>query len=151
MMSRLADASPEPVSAAGARRFLPSSSPIAAMRRWQSQAWCQQRITALLSPGSVVSASGKGFAIAKHHQAVALYTPATAKLHKKALPSVSASQSQAPFVAATASRPTGEGNTFYAKLRPLGPVASRRRRHPGRLRALAPSPVRPMCRPAPWP
>ncbi len=35
------------------------------------------------------------------------HTPATAKLHKAALPSVSASQSQAPFVAATAARPVG--------------------------------------------
>ena len=31
-------------------------------------------------------------------------------------PSVPASQSQAPFVAATASRPSGEGNRLYAKL-----------------------------------
>jgi hypothetical protein len=35
------------------------------------------------------------------------HTPATAKLHKAALLSVSASQSQAPFVAATAARPSG--------------------------------------------
>jgi len=34
-------------------------------------------------------------------------TPATAKLHKAALPAVPASQSQAPFVAATAARPVG--------------------------------------------
>ena len=43
-------------------------------------------------------------------------TPATAKLHNAALLSVSASQSQAPFVAATASRPSGESNRRYAKL-----------------------------------
>ena len=44
------------------------------------------------------------------------HTPATAKLHKAALPSVPVSQSQAPFVAPTASRPLGEGNRLYAKL-----------------------------------
>ena len=55
------------------------------------------------------------------------HTPATAKLHKAALPSVSASQSQAPFVAATASRPLGEGNRLYAKLPSLERSHSRRR------------------------
>lgn len=84
-----------------------------------------------------------------HHQAVAWYAPATAKLHKKALPSVPASQSQAPFVAATASRPTGEGNTFLCKIASAGAGRVSRRRLPGRIRALAPSAVRPMCRPAP--
>ena len=49
----------------------------------------------------------------RHHEAVAWYawqlwhSPATAKLHKAALPSVPASQSQAPFVSGTASRPVG--------------------------------------------
>ena len=38
-------------------------------------------------------------------------------------PSVPASQSQAPFVAATASRPSGEGNRLYAKLPSLESVA----------------------------
>jgi hypothetical protein len=61
--------------------------------------------------------------MARHHEAVAWYSPATAKLHNAALPSVSASQSQAPFVAATASRPSGEGNRLYAKLPSLGTVA----------------------------
>ena len=51
------------------------------------------------------------------------HSPATAKLHNAALLSVSASQSQAPFVAATASRPLGEGNRLYAKLPSLGTVA----------------------------
>jgi hypothetical protein len=65
----------------------------------------------------------------KRHKAVAWYawqlwcSPATAKLHKAALPSVPASQSQAPFVAATASRPLGEGNRLYAKLPSLESVA----------------------------
>ena len=45
-------------------------------------------------------------------------------LHNAALPSVPASQSQAPFVAATASRPSGEGNKRYAKWPSLGSVAS---------------------------
>jgi len=45
-------------------------------------------------------------------------------LHNAALPSVPASQSQAPFVAATASRPPGEGNKRYAKWPSLGSVAS---------------------------
>ena len=63
------------------------------------------------------------------HQAVAWrarqlwHTPAAAKLHNDPLPSVPASQSQAPFVAATASRPSGEGNRRYAKLSSLGTVA----------------------------
>jgi hypothetical protein len=43
-------------------------------------------------------------------------SPAAAKLHNAALPSVSASQSQAPFVAATASRPSGEGNGPLCKI-----------------------------------
>ncbi len=43
-------------------------------------------------------------------------SPATAKLHNAALPSVSASQSQAPFVAVTASRPSGEGNGPLCKI-----------------------------------
>ncbi len=51
------------------------------------------------------------------------YSPAAAKLHNAALPSVSTSQSQAPFVAATASRPSGEGNRLYAKLPSLESVA----------------------------
>ena len=55
------------------------------------------------------------------------HTPATAKLHNAALLSVSASQSQAPFVAATASRPLGEGNGRYAKLPTLERSHSRRR------------------------
>ena len=65
----------------------------------------------------------------KQHEAVAWCawqlwrTPATAKLHKAALPSVPASQSQAPLVAATASRPSGEGNRLYAKLPSLESVA----------------------------
>jgi hypothetical protein len=65
----------------------------------------------------------------KDHEAVAWYawqlwrTPATAKLHNAALLSVSASQSQAPFVAATASRPLGESNRRYAKLPTLESVA----------------------------
>lgn len=50
-------------------------------------------------------------------------SPATAKLHNAALLSVSASQSQAPFVAATASRPSGESNRRYAKLPSLSTVA----------------------------
>ena len=49
--------------------------------------------------------------------------PPASLLHNAALPSVSASQSQAPFVAATASRPLGEGNRLYAKLPSLGTVA----------------------------
>ena len=71
------------------------------------------------------------------------HSPATAKLHNAALLSVSASQSQAPFVAATASRPLGESNRRYAKLPSLersysrrrSPFASRTTRR--RLRALA--------------
>ena len=65
----------------------------------------------------------------RHHKAVAWvlwhlwYSPAAAKLHNAALLSVSASQSQAPFVAATASRPSGEGNRLYAKLPSLESVA----------------------------
>jgi hypothetical protein len=55
------------------------------------------------------------------------HTPATAKLHNAALLSVSASQSQAPFVAATASRPSGESNRRYAKLPTLERSHSRRR------------------------
>ena len=51
---------------------------------------------------------------------------ATAKLHNAALHSVSASQSQAPFVVATASRPTGESNRRYAKL----PTLKRARQPP---------------------
>ncbi len=54
-------------------------------------------------------------------------SPATAKLHNAALLSVSASQSQAPFVAATASRPLGESNRRYAKLPSLERSHSRRR------------------------
>jgi hypothetical protein len=64
----------------------------------------------------------------RNHEAVAWHTPATAKLHKAALPSVSASQSQAPFVAATASRPLGEGNRLYAKLPSLERSHSRLRK-----------------------
>ena len=69
----------------------------------------------------------------KDHKAVAWYawqlwhSPATAKLHNAALLSVSASQSQAPFVAATASRPSGESNRRYAKLPTLERSHSRRR------------------------
>jgi hypothetical protein len=65
----------------------------------------------------------------RHHKAVAWvlwhlwYSPAAAKLHNAPLPSVSASRSQAPLVAATASRPSGEGNRLYAKLPSLGAVA----------------------------
>ena len=55
------------------------------------------------------------------------HTPATAKLHNAALLSVSASQSQAPFVAATAPRPLGESNRRYAKLPSLERSHSRRR------------------------
>ena len=51
------------------------------------------------------------------------HTPDTAKLHNAALPSVSASQSQAPFVAATASRPSGEGNGPLCKIAYAGAVA----------------------------
>jgi hypothetical protein len=72
-------------------------------------------------------------AMPKDHEAVAWYawqlwhSPATAKLHNAALPSVSASQSQAPFVSVTASRPSGEGNRLYAKLPSLERSHSRRR------------------------
>ncbi len=58
----------------------------------------------------------------RQHEAVAWYawqlwhTPAATKLHNAALPSVSASQSRAPFVAATASRPSGEGNGPLCKI-----------------------------------
>lgn len=55
------------------------------------------------------------------------HTPATAKLHNAALLSVSASQSQAPFVAATASRPSGESNRRYVKLPTLERSHNRRR------------------------
>jgi len=48
-------------------------------------------------------------------------------LHRVLLPSVPASQSQAPLVAATASRPSGEGNRLYAKLPTLERSHSRRR------------------------
>jgi hypothetical protein len=77
----------------------------------------------------------------KDHEAVAWYawqlwhSPATAKLHNAALPSVSASQSQAPFVSVTASRPSGEGNRLYAKLPSLDAVAQPSAL-PGRFRAL---------------
>jgi hypothetical protein len=69
----------------------------------------------------------------KDHEAVAWCawqlwrSPATAKLHNAALLSVSASQSQAPLVAATASRPSGESNRRYAKLPTLERSHSRRR------------------------
>ena len=83
----------------------------------------------------------RGTALPRLHQAVAWcawqlwFSPATAKLHNAALPSVPASQSQAPFVAATASRPSGEGNRRYAKLPSLGTVAQPSAL-PGRIRAL---------------
>lgn len=72
-------------------------------------------------------------------------TPATAKLHNAALPSVSASQSQAPFVAATASRPAGEGNRRYAKL-PSLERSHGRRRSPVAAAPYAPPAVRPWGR-----
>ena len=50
-------------------------------------------------------------------------SPATAKLHNAALPSVSASQSQAPFVAATARAIRVKATGRYAKLPTLGTVA----------------------------
>jgi len=66
---------------------------------------------------------------------------ATAKLHNAALHSVSTSQSQAPFVAVTASRPAGECNRRYAKLPTLerSPVVSA----PRSLRALRAAARRP--------
>ena len=77
----------------------------------------------------------------RHHEAVAWCawqlwcSPAAAKLHNAALPSVPASQSQAPFVSGPASRPSGEGNRRYAKLPSLGTVAQPSAL-PGRVRAL---------------
>ena len=53
--------------------------------------------------------------------------PPASLLHNAALLSASASQSQAPFVAATASRPSGESNRRYAKLPTLERSHSRRR------------------------
>lgn len=108
-----------------------AASTIAAMRRWQSQAWCQQHITALLAPGSVASASAPGCRPAQAAPGCRLVRTryghplsGPSGLHNAALPSVSASQSQAPFVAATASRTLGEGNKRYAKWPSLESVAS---------------------------
>jgi hypothetical protein len=81
--SRLANASLAPVSAAGARRILPSASAVVVMpcalpAQWRSRAiGSAPSITTLYSLALVVSASGKGFAIAKQHQAVAWYAPAS--------------------------------------------------------------------------
>ena len=57
---------------------MPSASSIAVMCRRQSLRLVATAHHRSLSPDFVVPASGKGFAIAKQHQAVAWYAPATA-------------------------------------------------------------------------
>jgi hypothetical protein len=90
------------------------SSPVAS-QRWQYErrgARCGSRL------------AGASWLVSPFHRCWC--STASAKLHNAALHSVSASQSQAPFVAATASRPTGESNRRYAKL----PTLKRARQPP---------------------
>jgi hypothetical protein len=139
-MSRLAGASPPAASWRGldADKWQRGHvRPLVAVALWPPD------ITAL--PSSMLCRldqwARRSTAMPKQHVAVAWvlwqlwHSPATAKLHNAALPSVPASQSQAPFVAATASRPSGEGNRRYAKLPTLEAVAQPSAL-PGRIRAL---------------
>jgi len=139
-MPRLADASPP----AASLRGLDAD-------KWQrghvgppvAIAWWPPNITTLLRSMlcRLCQWAQRRTAMPRHHHAVAWSarqlwcSPAAAKLHNAALPSVSASQSQAPFVSGTASRPSGEGNRLYAKLPSLGTVAQPLAL-PGRIRAL---------------